>query len=306
MPAPSISLASVLHISPERDNGCFEALSASSAPLAMTREPDILVHVSAPATKPNDDLYRALADLYGEFEPHEPREETALDDSYGSFPSGLTSRDPPSSGNTQPVGGSEPIDHLSVTGDGSWRDWPPPSNSLSSPFVTPFAADCDKSNSQDDGSPRSISFGGLPFEVFPPAPAITMDSPGILPSQITEFLAMLKLQNPGRFRPRRKLRALQRDERGHWAVRCDTWPYDAQHHFWSSLCNIVRDGCLGWGVTLHRPIESGDGLGQVRLYCWGEIAEHTWLCLWLCSKGKIAGSGAKWVDAEDFVAIELH
>jgi hypothetical protein len=47
-------------------------------------------------------------------------------------------------------------------------------------------------------------------------------------------------------------------------------------------------------------------LGRVRLYCWAEVVEHTWLLLWLCSKGEVVGSGCKWMDADGSVAFEME
>lgn len=35
----------------------------------------------------------------------------------------------------------------------------------------------------------------------------------------------------------------------------------------------------------------------VRVYCWGEVVGEVWLALFVGSKRKIKGSGARWVDA---------
>ena len=35
----------------------------------------------------------------------------------------------------------------------------------------------------------------------------------------------------------------------------------------------------------------------VRVYCWGEVVGEVWLALFIGSKRKIKGSGARWVDA---------
>jgi hypothetical protein len=67
----------------------------------------------------------------------------------------------------------------------------------------------------------------------------------------------------------------------------------------------VANGRLGWGVTLHREPAKGHELGLVRLYCWGEIVEHIWLALWLCSDGKISAFGSKWVDAGEKLVVEI-
>lgn len=35
----------------------------------------------------------------------------------------------------------------------------------------------------------------------------------------------------------------------------------------------------------------------VKVYCWGEVVGEVWLALFIGSKRKIKGSGARWVDA---------
>ncbi|ORY14585.1 hypothetical protein BCR34DRAFT_560267 [Clohesyomyces aquaticus] len=162
-----------------------------------------------------------------------------------------------------------------------------------------------RSEAQSPG--EGLQFHLLSFEVFPPPPNISVESPASLPSQITKSLAAIKQQNPGRFKPSRTHRALETDERGYWLVECSNWPRKLQYDFWSSLCDYVRSGTLGWGVTLHResPKVPTHSLGRVRLYCWGEVVEYMWLYLWLCSKGKVSGAGSKWLDAEDTVVIQM-
>jgi hypothetical protein len=161
--------------------------------------------------------------------------------------------------------------------------------------------------------PELLDFSELPSEVFPPGPKISIESPGTLPSQITTYLEAIQKQNPKRFKPSKISRTLELDERGYWLIESATWPQTMQYEFWSSLCKYVKGGRFGWGVTLYRdppnPQTTGpqaiNDLGSVRLYCWGEIVEHIWISLWFCSKGKVAGSGLRWFDAEDNVVIRV-
>lgn len=161
--------------------------------------------------------------------------------------------------------------------------------------------------------PRLLDFSKPPFEVFPPAPQISMECPGTLPSQITKHLKVIQLQNPGRFKPSKTSRALDADERGYWLIESASWPQKTQYEFWTSLDEHVRCGRFGWGVTLYRDpptiqytaSQALQELGPVRLYCWGELVESIWLSVWLCSKGKVVGSGARWFDAEDKVVIHV-
>lgn len=128
-------------------------------------------------------------------------------------------------------------------------------------------------------------FSELPVDAFPPPPIISVARLGILPSQITKHLAAIKANNSTRFRPRKVRRTLEHDERGFWHMGCKRWSSTAQRDFWLSLCEHVSSGRVGWATTLHREAGSHGDLGLVRLYCWGEVIEHMWLLLWLCSKG---------------------
>lgn len=147
-------------------------------------------------------------------------------------------------------------------------------------------------------------FSRLPMDAFPPPPIVSVARPGALPSQITKHLAAIKTRNPTRFRPLKVRRNLETDERGFWRIDCTRWPPNAQRDFWLSLSQHVCSGRVGWGTTLHRESDSEYRLGLVRLYCWGEIVEHMWLLLWLCSKGKISGLESKWIDANGVAVVE--
>lgn len=150
-----------------------------------------------------------------------------------------------------------------------------------------------------------MDFSKLPIDAFPPAAKISVERPGKLPSQVTKHLAAIKAQNPKRFRYKNKLYTPKYDDRGYWSVDCSGWAAITQQEFWSSLCQGVLSGKLGWGTTLHRDALSPQALGLVRFYCWAEVAEHMWLLMWLCSKGKIIGSGPKWIDAEGAAVFEV-
>ncbi|KAJ4372344.1 hypothetical protein N0V83_004118 [Neocucurbitaria cava] len=151
---------------------------------------------------------------------------------------------------------------------------------------------------------KSLHFSKLPENAFPPAPQLSIARPGSLPSQITRYLTAIKRQNPKRFEPSKKLRVPKSDDRGFWSLDCSSWPKRLQYEFWSSICEHVLSGRLGWGTTLHRE-PSTQVLGQVKLYCWGEVVEHMWLLLWLCSKGKISGSRSNWYDADGIAVFEV-
>lgn len=158
-----------------------------------------------------------------------------------------------------------------------------------------------------------VEFCSFPSEIFAPPPQISIQKPGRLPSLITNELKLVQQQNGARFQPVEKLRDLASDERGYWVVDPSGWALKAQFEFWSSLQKHVQQGRFGWGVTLHRGPQrmevskqvSPQGLGTLQLYCFGEIAEHIWLYMWLCSNGMIIGAQSRWIDADRVVVIQM-
>ncbi|OCK80521.1 hypothetical protein K432DRAFT_382131 [Lepidopterella palustris CBS 459.81] len=158
---------------------------------------------------------------------------------------------------------------------------------------------------------KTPDFESLPCEVFPPPPKVPATRTSSWPSQITEKLAILRdlPENSGRFRPRKMMRTPAVDEQGYWKVETGGWPLDRQYKFWRNLSESVRRGDFGWGVTLHREPSEDDGdvnrLGLVRLYCWGELVEHTYLYLWLSSSGVILKDRLQWIDADNIVVVQM-
>lgn len=152
---------------------------------------------------------------------------------------------------------------------------------------------------------ETLDWSSLEAHAFPPAPTVSTAQPGKLPSQITKHLAAMKAQNPAKFRPSIISDLPRPDIRGYWSIRCSHWPLELQYEFWKSMQEHVRSGRLGWGTTLHRDGKVLGSLGHVRLYCWGEVVEHMWLLIWLCSNGKIASSDLKWYDANGHAVITI-
>jgi len=160
-----------------------------------------------------------------------------------------------------------------------------------------------------------MSFLSIPLEVLPPGPRISDFTPTSWPSQSTKALDILRdaPENVGRFKPLWTTRNLAMDERGHWHIETANWEQKLQYTFWYDLANFVRRGYAGWGVTLHREPPNpenenngnGDGLGQVQLYSWGELIEHTYLLLWLYSNGKVRGSSLQWIDSADAIVVQM-
>jgi len=157
-----------------------------------------------------------------------------------------------------------------------------------------------------------FGFRSLPYDVLAPSPGVSIETPAKLPSQITRDMDSVLQNNKGKFRPLNQHRLLDPDERGCWIVNTSGWTHLSQLEFWSSLSDHIRQGTLGWGVTLHREHTNtgetdpaGMSVGVVRLYCWGEIAEHVWIYIWLCSNGLVIGSESHWVDADEVVVLQM-
>jgi hypothetical protein len=154
---------------------------------------------------------------------------------------------------------------------------------------------------ETDKVEQVVDFTDFPEMVVSPKPNISIESPETWPSQMTDYLAAIKTQNPTRFNPMKKLRDPVYNERGYWAVECSTWPAQLQKELWNRVCEPLLDGRLGWATMLYRKSDSSKTLGTVQLFSWGELAEHMWLLLWLCSNGRTSGAGLKWVACGDAI-----
>ncbi|KAI4917569.1 uncharacterized protein J4E92_008963 [Alternaria infectoria] len=172
--------------------------------------------------------------------------------------------------------------------------------------ISPSAEDKASENNrvqEIDNSGPPMDFTDYPEIVESPAPKIGVESPETWPRQVTPYLEALKEQYPGKFKPVRKSRDPVGNERGHWLIDLSTWPAQAQKDLWDGVCEPLKDGRLGWGAYLYREKGTSEALGMMQLFNWGELAEHMWLLLWVCSKGKIAGAGLKWKAGRDVILV---
>jgi hypothetical protein len=156
-----------------------------------------------------------------------------------------------------------------------------------------------------DDSSSHIDFTDYPELVQSPPPKTGVESPEIWPSQVTPYLAAIKAQYPNRFKPIKTLRNPVGNERGYWLIDCSTWPAQAQKDLWDGVREPLQDGRLGWTPSLYRENGTSETLGRVHVFNWGEMAEHMWLLMWLCSKGRIAGARLQWMVGRD-VIIEME
>ncbi|KAI8940018.1 hypothetical protein NX059_003740 [Plenodomus lindquistii] len=188
---------------------------------------------------------------------------------------------------------------------------PSPPGAADAPIGSPYKASRNAiaatpkiSSNKKSRAVETYDFSYLEIDVFPAYADISVSRPRKLPSQKTPHLAALRTQYPKCFKLSEKKYNPLADDRGYWVVECGHWSVKSQLEFWSEMEELVSSGKLGWGTTLHRITDSANLLGQVRLYCWGELIEHMWLQLWKSSGGRVAGTHSKWYDAGGAAVLE--
>ncbi|KAK1064597.1 hypothetical protein LTR74_008599 [Friedmanniomyces endolithicus] len=163
--------------------------------------------------------------------------------------------------------------------------------------------------------PAVSLFEHLPMTIHPPEPTVSLDS---FVTHITPALAWLAGEHSvvkDCYHPVSVSRTVRPLERGYWLVNTSTWMQEVQHRFWKFLESQVGSGDAGWGVwCLREPDQSGssllgkrqDGLGPVKVFCWGEIAKHIYLMLYVASNSRVRKAGLQWVDAEERVVVQMR
>ena len=178
---------------------------------------------------------------------------------------------------------------------------------------------------------ENTALSKLSTSIHPPTPETSIDrfSTHVTPAlrHLADTSAVAKC-----FAPCSTTRETDRLERGHWLIENPTWPIQLQIDFWTFLEKFLHSGAAGWGVWCTR--ENGDeirfssdpspaesklenhppcsrrtdtqGLGAVRVYCWGEIVEHIYLLLYVASSSKVRKHGLRWVDAEGKVVVKMR
>ncbi|KAL6906831.1 hypothetical protein GGI43DRAFT_242043 [Trichoderma evansii] len=137
------------------------------------------------------------------------------------------------------------------------------------------------------------------LEIRPPTPptGIVHLEPSDL---VSDKLAKLARDLSSRYRPKEN-RPTDPFERGYWLVDCTSWSQDTRGEAWTFLANYLRSGLAGWGAWCRR----NETHGWIRLYCWAHVAKHTYLLLYLASGRHLKATGAKWIDGDGEVVIEV-
>ncbi|KAK5987318.1 hypothetical protein PT974_11443 [Cladobotryum mycophilum] len=140
---------------------------------------------------------------------------------------------------------------------------------------------------------------GHTLEIRPPSPPPGIEE--IEPSGlVSEKLAKLARDLSSRYRPKTK-RPVDPFERGYWLLDCTTWSQDTRLEAWIFLVNYLRSGLAGWGVWCRRDTSHD----WIRLYCWGHVAKHTYLLLYLASGRHMKATGAEWFGADGELVLEV-
>ncbi|KAH7137223.1 hypothetical protein B0J13DRAFT_74758 [Dactylonectria estremocensis] len=137
------------------------------------------------------------------------------------------------------------------------------------------------------------------LEIRAPSPPVGVND--IDPKDlVSEKMAKLARDLSTRYGPDSK-RDIDPFERGYWLLDCTTWSPEAHFAAWVFLNNYLGSGLAGWGTWCRR-----DGSHSwIRLYCFGHVAKHTYLLLYLASGRQLKHTGANWHGADGDVALEV-
>ena len=159
------------------------------------------------------------------------------------------------------------------------------------------------------GSAKIFDFKALPLEYRAPQPKKVLVQHVSRPSQITDCLRALKEKKEvrGKFQPVYQTREIEPEERGSWCIETSSWPPHLQYNFWISIGKFISSGKAGFCVrcTRNPPQNESSGLGIVKVWCWGELVEHTYLVIYVMSEDKVRKIGVQWRDGEDQVVIQM-
>ncbi|QIW96951.1 hypothetical protein AMS68_002469 [Peltaster fructicola] len=143
--------------------------------------------------------------------------------------------------------------------------------------------------------------------IHPPSPRVSVDH---FQTHVTRQLREL-VDDPrtsGLYHPTEIKRELRPLERGHWRFCNRSWPVALRERFWAFMSDFVGVGRAGWGVWCVWTIDDEDSEdGDVVLtHCWGEIAKHIYLLLYVASQSKVRKLGLQWIDADGKVIVQMR
>jgi hypothetical protein len=137
------------------------------------------------------------------------------------------------------------------------------------------------------------------LEIRPPSPSVGVKD--VKPADLVSGkFAKLALDLGSRYRPT-VTRDIDPFERGYWLLDCEDWNPAARFDAWVFLGNYLKSGLAGWGTWCRRDTTHD----WIRLYCWGHVAKHTYLLLYLASGRRVKITGTKWHGADGEVVLEI-
>ncbi|TWU78017.1 hypothetical protein ED733_006440 [Metarhizium rileyi] len=176
---------------------------------------------------------------------------------------------------------------------------PPPTKTITA--ITPKPEAHLARSTSDTGPIRSsaIELVTHTLEIRPPSPETSVNN--LSPtSLVSPQLEKLSRDVSTRYRPI-ETRQVDHFERGYWLVDCTPWPQKTRFDTWVFLTNYLRSGLAGWGVWCKRD----QGHRWMRFYCWGHVAKHIYLLMYLASEREIKTTGATWFDAQGQAVLEV-
>ncbi|KAH9825729.1 hypothetical protein Tdes44962_MAKER00659 [Teratosphaeria destructans] len=153
---------------------------------------------------------------------------------------------------------------------------------------------------------------GMAHTIRPPHPPVSTDA---FTTQITDSLAQLANDARLRYNPIHVAREVRPLERGYWLIRIKNVPAQLQLDSWHFLDKYIRSGKAGWGVWCTRigsndcsdPMGKPDvDVGDMKIFCWGEVVRHIYLLLYVASNSQVRKFGLQWIDAEGQVVVQMR
>ncbi|KAH6898942.1 hypothetical protein B0T10DRAFT_474121 [Thelonectria olida] len=197
------------------------------------------------------------------------------------------------------------ITHISSTAasDPSHRAGSEPPPAKRSKVVHLHHGDLVRSSSDAGPTPSSSSSVAMEcsnsLEIRPTSPPV-----GIInldPSDfISEKMEKLAKDMAHRWCPDAK-RDIDPFERGYWLVDCTLWTPEDRFHAWGFIYNYLRKGQAGWGTWCRR----GKNHDWIRLYCWGHVAQHMYLMLYIASRRIMKHTGARWYGPDGHLVLDV-
>lgn len=176
-----------------------------------------------------------------------------------------------------------------------------PRSSNSGTVVKDFARVDNTQRQVDDSHVKPQSYSELPTSIRPAAPQPSLQR---FETHVTESLRYLA-ENTSLarcYKPVFISRDLTQSERGYWTFDITSWPAQLRLDFFQFLAKMIEPGRVGWGVWCTRELAAL----EVRVYCWGEVARHVYLMLYVASKSKVRKLGLNWIDADGEVVVQMR